>query len=384
MGDKKRNRLRFRLPKKKGIAGMDLGEHGEETVNEGRIQAADPSPVIPDSYHYFGEFLLGDVTFKSFRVAVDAAIHLTDLFAEMHREGRNGRMFSPEDLWIETETGRVIWNKGLSEDICNTEENRSSLLMFSAPEIILKKVDPNIYTDRYLLGILIFQFIMGGHHPLEGRKSVGPVMTREMRETLYVRDPRFIFDEQANDNQPVLKLHMESIKAWASMPEFVKDLFRRCFASKNRENIKGRPSEQEWKDALIRYQNVCISCTCGSILLYQGDREYKCPKCGRPSKIDYQIDLPETSIPAIRGNRVYSNQVDRSEDEATDIYAKIVASQKDIHKLGIQNMMDISWTATTTKGQQKDVEPSGIIPIKDGIQFQIHTTNIIIKEIRKQ
>lgn len=341
----------------------------KEQQIDNAVSGSDSSEMIPDGYNYLDEFLLGDVTFTSYRVAVDSAIYLTDLCKEMHREGRCAEWFSPEDIWIDTETGQIVWNNTHGTDN-DTPILSMPFLKYYAPEIVSEKNDANIYSDRFLLGILIFQLLTGGQHPFEGRSSVCPVLTLKKRESLYVKEPRFVFGEQANHNQPVPKIHSHSIEVWNSMPVFMKKLFKDCFEEKGFTYPENRPSEQEWKTALIRYQNGLIPCICGNIMFHKGRKEYSCPMCGQLSRIEYQVDLQNISIPAVRGNRLYNCQGDPNTQERAKIAARIVALQGNVQKLGIQNLTDESWTAFTTKGQEKEIVPGGIIPLKEGVSFQ--------------
>ena len=47
--------------------------------------------------------------------------------------------------------------------------------------------------------------------------------------------------------------------------------------------------------------------------------------------------------------------------------------------LGIKNLSEKSWNATTPSGKSKKVMPGDIIPLKDGIVFEINDQKIKIE-----
>lgn len=342
-----------------------------------REVAVKEAEQIPEGYHNLGEFLIGNVFFDSFRIAIDAAIALTDLFEQRHSRGDCGGSFALDSLWFEMETGKARWVRQpdaekAADPLC------VSLIRYCAPEIVTGQAEPGIYSDRHLLSVLIFLLFTGGQHPLEGRAAVSPVMTRELAQKVYGTSPCFVFEDGNRENRPVMKIHGGTMAVWDSLPSYVRNMFRRSFGEDGLNNPESRPSEQEWKDVLIRYQNGVVPCTCGNVMYDQGSNKYFCPRCGQSYTIAYQIVLPTVKIPASRGNRIYSCQMDPSAG-GTDIAARIVASQKDVHKLGIQNMTNQPWSAVSTKGERRDVNPGDVIPLKEGIEFQCGETIVMIE-----
>ena len=338
-------------------------------------EAVKEAEQIPEGYHNLGEFLIGDVFFESFRIAIDAAITLTDLFEQRHSRNDCGGSFAVDDLWFEMETGKARWIR--QPDATAEYPLSVSLIRYCAPEVVTGQAEPGIYSDRHLLSVLIFLLFTGGQHPLEGRAAVSPVMTRELAQKVYGTSPCFVFEDGNRENRPVMKIHGGTMAVWDSLPTYVRNMFRRSFGEDGLNRPESRPSEQEWRDVLIRYQNGVVPCTCGNVMYDQGSNKYFCPRCGQMYTIEYQIKLPNINVPASRGNRIYSCQMDPSAG-GTDIVARIVASQKNVHKLGIQNMTDQPWTAVSTKGERKNVDSGDVIPLKEGIKFQCGTTIVSI------
>lgn len=342
-----------------------------------RVEAVIEPEQIPEGYHNLGDFLIGNVFFDSFRIAIDAAIALTDLFEQRHSTNDCIGPFAPDVLWFEMETGEVRWIRNPDAEAAAQDPLCVSMIRYRAPEIVTGQAEPGIYSDRYLLSVLIFLLFTGGQHPLEGRAAVSPVMTLELAQTVYGTSPCFVFEDGNRDNRPVMKIHGGTMAVWDSLPTYVRNMFKRSFGKEGLNNPESRPTEQEWRDVLMRYQNGVVPCTCGNVMYDQGSNKYFCPRCGQSYTIEYQVELPNIKIPASRGNRIYSCQMDPSAG-GTDIAARIVASQKDVHKLGIQNMTDQPWTAVSTKGERRDVNPGDVIPLKEGIEFQCGTTIVSI------
>ena len=327
------------------------------------------------TYNNLTELSFGTVRFNSLRFAIDTAINLTEWFRQKHLEDVYQDRFAPEALQFDVRTGKV--------ELCNTDGDRFDP-GYQAPELAKGDAKANLYTDRYLLGILIFMLLTGGTHPLEGRKSVAPVMTKELRERIYITEPSFLFSENNPENGPVEKLHYEAVFIWKLLPEFIKELFRRCF-EKGIANPEDRPSETEWQEALLTCQNAMIACECGNVLYDLDETELICEKCGTDCRPRHRLEASEKRIHAVSGNRIYRCQIsEKAEDKHNvTVIAKVVSSSKDLNKLGILNVSGEKWEATTTKGTEKIVAPGEVIPLKSGISFNVNGTKLSIVDNEK-
>ena len=62
-----------------------------------------------------------------------------------------------------------------------------------APEIVTGQNDPDKNSDRFSLAVVLFRLLFI-NHPLEGRYSTPPCMTKELERKYYGTDPVFVYD----------------------------------------------------------------------------------------------------------------------------------------------------------------------------------------------
>ena len=335
-----------------------------------------------EDYCTVQELFSGDRRFRSLRVAIDASIRLTEIFSEMHRRGRHIQAFRPTDLDVLPDTGQVTARFGDLAGADPEGKDRDAWdIVHTPPEVIAGGRVPDQFSDRFLLAVLIFRFLTGGVHPLTGRRSVRPVMTREMKVRLFGTDPLFIFDPENGENGPDPKLHGEAEALWAVLPEWMKTCFLRVFARAGLEVPESRPSETEWRESLIRFQNRMIPCECGNILIDGGENAMICSRCGKEIRIGFRIEMKGNQIPAVRGNRIYRHRDGAGERWDPNPAARVVNAQNDPNRLGIQNVSGETWQALTTKGKPRDVRSDEVIPLKDGIMCQYGDDFIKITDV---
>lgn len=359
-----------------------------------------------EGYCSLNELFLGTQRFRSFRTALDAAIRLTDLFCRLHERDGHVRAFRAGDVSIHPESGQLMVLRGdLGADLpaggrAPTEEGtpaeerapaerglaaegetlKSWEIQYMPPELVSGRREADIFSDRFLLGVLLFRILAGGTHPLAGRRSVRPVMTQEMKRKLYGTEPLFMFDPDNDGNGPDPKLHRETKSVWGILPEWIREAFLQTFGEGGLHNPEDRPGAADWMEGLIRFQNEMVPCDCGSILFDQGENSLVCSRCGQEIPINYRIRLEERQIPAVRGNRLYRKRAGGGWNPQPA--ARLVGSHSEPRRMGIQNISGDSWEAVTTKGKVREVQPDDVIPLKDGIVFRYDSSIISIAETK--
>ena len=309
---------------------------------------------MKDEYCQLNELLRTDRRFRSFRIAVDAAIRLTAAADRFCREG-GGRLQDGEVL-VHPEKGRVRIE----------ESAKASRDLDAIPDP--GSAEEGTSGDRYALAVLISRFLAGGTHPMAGRRSVRPVLTREMKRELFQENPLFMFDPDNDDNRPDPKLHQEAIALWMILPDWMKDMFLQVFSARGLKEPEGRPSEMAWAKALIRFQNRMLPCRCGNVLFDTGEDEYKCDRCGREITIGYRIETGTEQIPAVVGNRLYHLPAEDGSSWDPDPIARLVGPADEGKRTGIQNISGKPWEAITTKGEIRAVDADEVVPVKGGIR----------------
>ena len=335
----------------------------------------------PDGYYDMTDFLLTNVRFVSFRRAVDAAMNIVFNMRILHIKGYCYQDLNDGNFFISPQTGKVL--------ICdndNVAPNGVSTGVFGkprymAPEIVLRKSMPNIYSDRFSLALIIFR-LLTLNHPLEGKRAVGKTLTPEKQKKLYGDQPLFMFDPEDDRNKPDPAEHKNAVFVWRCLPGFMKDIFIRAFGKTGLEHPNMRPTEAEWIDALVRFRSSILKCDCGNEV-FVDEMKPVCDECGKEIDVPFRIKLPEYTMPAGFDSRIYRCQTCITDaDRTLDPVARVIRAQNDEKKLGIKNMSAEEWTAVTTKGKKRIVPPRGVIPLKDGICFESNGTTLYIEKNR--
>ena len=227
-------------------------------------------------------------TFSSRRAQLNALIELASAFEALHAKGycfqdinegaivfdvKNGRVricdcenVAPEGARIPmgyNESGEYIYMQGYPR--------------YMAPEVEIRAMLPDKYTDRYSLAVMMFM-VLTCCHPLEGKKrftynSEGYVDANVKRD-IYGKNPIYIFDLNNSTNRPHPEVDNDAIRLWPEIPQFIKDLFQKAFTmgmpskgiydeSKKQERCN-RPTEKQWREAFIKWMDLLVTCEkCG-------------------------------------------------------------------------------------------------------------------------
>jgi DNA-binding helix-hairpin-helix protein with protein kinase domain len=175
-------------------------------------------------------------------------------------------------------------------------------------------------------------------------------------------------------------VHINSIKVWSCLPDYVQNIFITAFGNKAVTRPSSRPKEIDWLNVLTRFRSDIVTCPhCGNEVFTQQGEPCKCDACGKKVPIPFKFVLSSYSIPAALGSRIYRCQLGVcDEKDALSPIAQVV-SKEDMSILGVRNRSNKRWDALTPTGVAKKVAADEVIPLKDGISFQIDGTTITIK-----
>lgn len=334
----------------------------------------------PDGYFELSEFMLArDVKFSSFKAAVEACIQIVTAFRKLHNIGYSYQDLNDGNFFINPRTGDVL--------ICdndNVAPNGTNMGIigkprYMAPEIVFQHVLPNTQTDRFSLSVILF-LILCMNHPLEGKKSLVACLTPQDAEKLYGSEAVFICDPQDASNAPVKGIHSNVIARWGCMPNYIKDAFVKAFSKQAIKEPGRRSRELDWLKVLVRFRSDIVRCSCGNEVFINNASTTQCDCCRKPMVVNHLIKLPEYSITAARGSRIYRCQLGIcNADEALDPVALVVAKDSDPSVLGLKNMTTNILTATTPSGNVRQVQPQEIVPFKAGIVIQVFNEKIELK-----
>ena len=334
----------------------------------------------PEGYHELSEFMLArDVKFSSFKAAVEACIKTVSAFRILHNNGYSYQDLNDGNFFINPKTGDVL--------ICdndNVAPNGTSMGVigkprYMAPEIVTGDALPNSQTDRFSLAVILF-LILCMNHPLEGKKSLVPCLTPKEAEKLYGSEALFICDPTDKSNAPVKNIHTNVIARWGFMPDYIKEAFLKAFSQQAIKEPGRRLKELDWLKVLVRFRSDIVKHDCGNEVFIKDASTTRCDGCGKPLTISHVIKLPDYSITAAKGSRVYRCQLGIcNADQALTPVALVVAKPDNPNVLGLKNMTANILKAVTPSGKAKQVQPQEVVPFKAGIVIEAYDSKIELK-----
>lgn len=335
----------------------------------------------PEGYYEMMDYMLCNVRFSSYRVMIDAALHIVSAFRKLHNAGYSYQDLNDGNFFINPNNGKVLIcdNDNVAPD--GTETGIVGKPRYMAPEIVMKEKMPDSRTDRFSMSVILY-ILFCLNHPLEGRKYLEPGLTDNLREKLYGSEALFMMDPDDKSNAPHPVIHKNSIIVWNCLPNYIQEIFLDAFSQKSMRKGSARPPEVEWLNRLVRFRSEIVSCSCGNEIFTQQGEPCICEECRRKANIPFKLIFSDYAIPAIRGSRIYRCQIGICDaKEALEPVAQVLQKQES-GVLGIKNKSGKRWDAITSKGTVRKVAPNEVIPLKDGVTFSVANETIIIKENR--
>ena len=327
----------------------------------------------PKGFYEVSDFMLTNVRFKNYRVAVDAALHIVTAYRILHNNGYSYQDLNDGNFFINPETGEVLIcdNDNVAPD--NYKTGIIGKPRYMAPEIVMKKNMPNTLSDIFSMSVILY-ILFCMNHPLEGKRSLVNVLPPELQERLYGEEALFIMDKEDKSNAPDPKIHKNSITMWKYLPGYMKEIFYRAFSQAALKNPNLRPVEAEWVDALVRFRNDIVLCQCKNNIFIEENGKCLCDGCGKSIKIPYWLKLAKYNIPGIVGSKIYRCQLGPcNADKALDELGGIGIAKADPDNLRLINLTEKSWNVTNTSGVVKHVKPKETIVLRSGINIMIDT-----------
>ncbi len=329
-----------------------------------------------------GKAIKQTVQFKSLYALVNSAINIINAFRQLHRAGKSYQDLNDGGFFINTTTGDVL--------VCDCDNIAPEGYNFGiggkpgymAPEVVRGLAKPDVQTDKYSLGVVLFKLLFRGD-PLEGERVVKSVCLTEEAELLhYGRDALFVYDPEDDSNRPVAGIHDNVIKLWRIYPDYIKECFTKLF-TEGIKNPNRRPIENEWQSLFVRLRSEVIPCTCGrttfaSAFKRLDNGKYCCPKCNAEYSA-LHLSKGNYDIPLYEGACLYECDIDKISDNFDNVVGQVIENK--IHRgvFGIKNFSNKSWNVTLPNGTPKEVAPNGGFPIWDGltIDFGNVTANVV-------
>ncbi len=333
--------------------------------------------VRPSGYHELTEFFVGSkknkqVRFKSFNAIADAAINIIQAFRELHNSGYSYQDINNGNFFINPENGKVL--------ICDNDNvspfgvNLGILgkQRYMAPEVVTGG-DPDKQSDRFSLAVILFRLLFI-NHPLEGKYSTPPCMTKELERRYYGTAPIFVYDPTNDKNRPVPGTDNNLKMFWPVYPEYIRELFVRAFSNEVMLKQKPRVIEKEWLDAFFRFKASIVKCPkCSEETFLKQQGENTCIECKKKFLVPNAIQFSTVTIPLYPGAKLMLWHADSSQNDIKSELGSVVANPKDRNLFGIRNLSNISWKVNLPNGNQRPLAPGDIVPVTRG--FIIECTN---------
>jgi DNA-binding helix-hairpin-helix protein with protein kinase domain len=325
----------------------------------------------PGGYNELGEFFCDNVRFKSWVVIADAALNIVEGFRALHNNGYSYQDLNDGNFFINPQSGDVLIcdNDNVAPD--KTNLGILGKQRYMAPEIVSGggSVEPDKITDRFSMAVILFRLFFRDH-PLEGRYSTPPCMTKGLEKKYYGTEPIFIFDPKNDANRPIPNVQKNAQILWNVAPGFLKDMFIESFSKEAMVDSRvKRPIEKAWVDTIVRFRSDVVKCPkCVQEMFIDGNQECKCYECGQPIKAQNVLTLPNFSVAMFPGVKVYSWHVDSMDEDTKSMIAEVIKSPANPDQYGLKNISEKPWNAQLGD-KLTSIAPGKVVPVKQGMKI---------------
>ncbi|MDR3341736.1 MAG: protein kinase [Treponema sp.] len=324
-------------------------------------------PLRPPEYKDFSRFLLAQEKFASVTAMVNAALHITAGFRELHNQGYSYQDLNDGNFFVNPKTGAVL--------ICdndNVAEYGKNLgiggkCRYTAPEVVLKEALPSVHTDKFSLGVVLFLLFML-NHPLEGKKAYPPCMTEALEKKIYGKEPVFIFDPTDPSNAPIPGINTNAIKRWPAFPLYIREKFIEAFSKKAMGDPSYRIIEQEWLRLFIRLRGEIYKCVgCGEVFFADAVHPTPCPQCHKSNTFTAYLKTPKYPVPIHQRTKLYQCHTEADSDDFLTLSGE-VSLNKQTGGFELKNASKKTWYIIDG-GVQRTLGPYELVTVQKGMSI---------------
>jgi DNA-binding helix-hairpin-helix protein with protein kinase domain len=319
----------------------------------------------------------------SFRALATAGFQLAQSYWQLHSAGLCYRDINFNNVFFDPDSGEVRICDNDNVDINGQPGAISGTPSFMAPEIVRGEAAPSRATDLHSLAVLLFYMYIV-HHPMHGRLEYNiHALDLPARRRLYGEKPVFIFDPHDSTNRPVPDCddHQNPLAYWPIYPRFLQNLFIEAFTVGLHDPNK-RVGETMWMPALVRLRDSAYPCPrCSAENFYDRGATRagkvvpgRCWSCGQEPYLPARIRIERrpstlgyTTIMLNRDTQLYPHHLDG--DASFDFsrpVAEVAQHPKNPRKLGLKNLGEDKWVATSPDGTMRDVPPGRSLTLATG------------------
>ena len=332
-------------------------------------------------YEDFQKFLLAKVKFASIAAMINAGLNIVKGFRVLHQRGYGYQDLNDGNFFINPQSGDVLICD--NDNVAPYGENLgiAGKCRYMAPEIVLKKKNPDQNTDKFSLAVVLY-FLLFMNHPLEGKMVMKPCMTEELERKFYGSDPVFMYDPTDDQNRPVTGIHTNAIRRWPIYPSYVRETFVTAFTKSAMAGSSPRVIEKKWQELFTRMRDDLVNCEhCGeeTFINTASGSTSKCISCGKTLSTPLMFEAKGYRVPLMKQKVIYQCHTDSDSDNYNVITAEVKTKKNDPTTVGIKNISNLSWIMTKANDEQSMLNTDETIVVEKGMVFSIgkNTAKII-------
>ena len=258
---------------------------------------------------------------------------------------------------------------------------------YMAPEVVTHKKLPDVFTDRFSRGVVLYMLLCL-NHPLEGKRTLCPCMTEELEYKFFGTDPVFVYDPDNDTNRPVPGVHINELMLWKFYPKFIKDMFCKAFSRKamvgeQNEIAQTRPIDDDWEDLFIALKNASVKCnSCGETTMIDldGGNRPICLNCGKPVKrlpiLTIKNNRVNHRVILAKGKTLHPCHIVKGSRDYEEDLAEVITSKMDPNIIGLKNLSENTWNITNANGETRQFEKGKTIQLLPGLKIAFNNDMI--------
>ena len=326
----------------------------------------------PPEYEDFSQYLLAKVKFHSVSAMINSGLNIVNGFRVLHQKGYGYQDLNDGNFFINPKTGDVLICD--NDNVAPYGENLgiAGKCRYMAPEIVLKKKNPDQNTDKFSLAVVLY-LLLFMNHPLEGKMVMRPCITEELERKFYGSNPVFMYDPTDDQNRPVVGIHTNAIRSWPIYTPYVRETFVAAFTKSSMACTSPRVIEKKWQEVFTHLRDDLVICGhCGKETFISADRpKSKCINCQKLISTPLIFESKGYKVPLMKQKMIYQCHTDLDNDNYSNVSAEVKTTKGDPSIVGIKNLTDINWIVTKPNGELAALYSDETIEVEKGMIFSI-------------
>ena len=341
----------------------------------------------PSNYVSFISYLNGLNQFKNQKTLINWCIELCLAFKKLHEIGYSYQDLNDGSFFLDPNTGQILICD--NDNVTADKKNLGVLgkMRYMAPEIVMNKNIPDIHSDRFSLGVILFLTLCLGN-PFEGEilKKYNLVDEQSDKE-MFGTNPIFIMHKTNKTNRPIRGYHTAVIRRWPYLPSYIKDAFHHTFVDGIKDRENGRTTELQWIKLLTKYRDELLLCDCGKEFIYGFEENifnHNCPYCNKKTPTFCFLHIGKNKIILEPGKKIYKFHIDKYSSDYNEKIGEVISNTKNPSLWGIKLFIKEKIEIKDINRNTKTINEYGVIPIIKNLKIKFSDECIGEIEINKE